>query len=256
MPPLTPETIKLFEGRAIDILIESYSNSTRILEVHGMSENQFISHDHTTSSDRTIVSSSISLTKMPVTLTVKTANTSVSKGECYVKVSLRVDRTIVASLLAGYITDTAPLIYPGGRIEDAIEGAGVQRSITGTNPGLGVEVSETVPTNVRWRLKSLRVQLVNDATVASRAVSLEITDGTNTVAKFGAANAQTAGTTWTYTFADVGTNIASISDQILIGIQSDLILLEGYTIKTSTNGLQAGDNFGAPQYVIEEWIQP
>ena len=35
----------------------------------------------------------------------------------------------------------------------------------------------------------------------------------------------------------------------------DLILLAGHRIRTSTSSLQAGDDWGAPQLLVEEWLE-
>jgi hypothetical protein len=80
-------------------------------------------------------------------------------------------------LLQGYVTDTSRLSFPGSPIRSSIEGPGVLRSITGTNPAANAEISETVPTNARWRVHAIRFTLVTDANVANREVALTLDDG-------------------------------------------------------------------------------
>src|SRR3990167_7266768 len=165
---LNIETIKPLGEKAIELFIESYSNSARTVQVRGLTKNEIVSGDHTTSGDRSLATSVIAITEMPISLTVRTAETSVSRGECYVKVSLRVEGAIVALLFSGYVTDAGTPAYPNGKTESSVEGPGLIRSITGTNPAAGVLISETVPTGARWRLIYLHTDIVVDATVISR----------------------------------------------------------------------------------------
>ena len=87
----------------------------------------------------------------------------------------------MATLLQGYITTNARLAWPGSPIMPSTAGAGRLRSITGTDPAAGVEISETVPTGVRWRLLSFAATFVTDGTVANRFPRLQIDDGANVI---------------------------------------------------------------------------
>jgi hypothetical protein len=130
------EEIKMVDEGGVDLLIESYSNSARIVQIRGLTAENVISHDHTTSGDRSLVSTVVPLTSIPVTLTARNAAVGVRRGECYVKVSLRVEGVVVALLMAGYVAETNQLAYPNGKIEGSLEGPGLIRSITGTNPAV------------------------------------------------------------------------------------------------------------------------
>jgi hypothetical protein len=44
-------------------------------------------------------------------------------------------------------------------------------------------------------------------------------------------------------------------NQFLLPVPRPLLLREGYRFGTSTSNLQAGDDYSAPQYVVEEWLQ-
>src|SRR3954467_4562200 len=85
----------------------------------------------------------------------------------------------LATLLQGYVTTNARLAWPGSPIQASTAGAGRLRSITGTDPAANVEISETVPAGVRWRILTLAATFATDATVASRVPALVIDDGTN-----------------------------------------------------------------------------
>ena len=253
---LKNEDVKILQQGSIDLLVESYSNSARVLQIRGMGKEQAISADIVTSSDRSLVSSVIDITDTPIFLTARTSATGVKRGELYVKVFLRVDGVIVALLMAGYVYDTSKIAYPGGQLEGSTEGPGLIRSITGTDPAAGVEISETVPTGARWRFISMKVTLVTDATVDDRVPTLNLTDGTNELTRFPAPTAHTASITKIYTFSSIGDVTSVISEGIVASTGIDIILSAGFMIKTFTRGLKAGDNYGAPQLLVEEWIEP
>lgn len=127
------------------------------------------------------------------------------------------------------------------------------RSITGSNPAAGAEVSETVPASARWNLLLFRDQLVTSAVVANRIPQLTIDDGTNTLLIIPpAAGTQAASTSFSYHWGNLGYGSNATNNGVQIGIPS-LVLGAGYRIRTLTSALDVGDDYAAPQYLIQEW---
>ncbi len=155
-------------------------------------------------------------------------------------------------LAQGYVTAD---LWPGGKYGDSVEGPGILRSVAGTNPAAGVEVIETVPTNARWRLRALRATLVTDGTVVTRTVNFIIDDGANTLLNFPGVTTQAQTLTRAYNVAEYGFQPAAVGTDIFFYIPFLVKLLQGWRIRTSTTNLQAGDNWGAPQMEVEEWIE-
>ena len=149
---------------------------------------------------------------------------------------------------------------PGG-------GEGYVRTVTGTNPAAGAEVAETVPTNVRWRLKTFTVVFVADANSGNRLTNLIVDDGATANRKWvGRTNINvTLSQTRTLVFQRgaqlPGTGFAAVTDtdSLLIGSQipqaSGILLVEGDRIRTATDGILAGDDYAAPIFEVEEWIE-
>ena len=129
------------------------------------------------------------------------------------------------------------------------------RSITGTNPDPGVEISETVPTRRRWRPQSIRIRLTTDATVANRNILLIIDDGTTPLTAITTTTPQTASKSINYYFSNIGAPEINTSPNHSLPFPP-LTLPSGYRIITATENLQAGDDFSAPQLLVEEWIDP
>lgn len=162
---------------------------------------------------------------------------------------------VLSTLAQGYLTATKRLAYPGSVVEDSLSGAGVLRSILGTDPAANVEISETVPTGARWRLQSLQASLVTDATAANRVPALYIDDGTNEVFRVSYPINQTASLTWVNTWIGVGGPQSGAGIGVMHAMPNNITLLAGYRLRTVTVALQATDNWGAPRLGVEEWLE-
>lgn len=129
------------------------------------------------------------------------------------------------------------------------------RSITGTDPAAGAEISEVVPDRRRWRILAVRFSLTTDATAADRIVHLHLDDGTSIFADVCVTTAHAASITKVYNFSNYGSTQLAPTTCLYIPLPP-LPLMPGYRIKTITDNLQAGDDFTAPQLLVEEWIDP
>jgi hypothetical protein len=181
------------------------------------------------------------------------------RGQLWVAVGLRRSAVSAADewavLLADYLVPGYFPSWPVGRIVHPAEGPGMIRSITGTDPAAGVEISETVPTNARWRVLGVRYALVTDANVATRTSHLIFDDGAAEVAKMTPEGNQVASVTVQYTYAHGARSGSIPSTGYLSMLPVTSLLSEGWRIRTSTTNMQVGDNYGAPQLWVEEWIE-
>ncbi len=142
--------------------------------------------------------------------------------------------------------DVSPTIqHPHGRI----------RSITGTDPAAGAEISETVPERRRWRILAFRFSLVTDDPVADRIVHLLLDDGTNIFADVCVTTAHQASVTKVYNFSNFGSTQLNPTNCLYIPLPP-LPLSPGFRIRTVTDLLEVTDDFSAPQLLVEEWIDP
>jgi hypothetical protein len=108
-----------------------------------------------------------------------------------------------------------------------------------------------------WWLLSVTVALVQAATQTPQPI-LIIDDGTTSIFEsFGSSAAQAVSTTCQYTWAgdvqltgQVGatTNVHSVAP-----LPQNLLLGPGYRIRTSTVGIGANSNYGAPSYYVIEF---
>lgn len=181
-------------------------------------------------------------------------------GQCFVTVQLALGAggaTIAHdTLLAGYVSAAVSIAWPGSPIASPIAPPGVGRVVIGSNPAAGAEISEVVPTGARWRLLSLRASLVTSAAVANRLPILIFDNGATTFAVAPAAAVQTASLTVTYYWSVYGALSAGVSTFTNAMLPDYIVLMTGFRIKTATSALDGADDWGAPTYEIEEWIEP
>ena len=163
--------------------------------------------------------------------------------------------TPLQPLFSGYVTATQRLGWPGSPLHSSTEGRGVLRSITGTNPAAGVEVSETVPTDARWHVLAFAVTLVTSAAAANRELSLTFDDGATVFARVPSGYTHIASLTRLYSAYIGAVRNAAAQDTTQTFPLPDLHLQGGYRIATATTNKQAGDDYGAPQLLVEEWIE-
>lgn len=187
------------------------------------------------------------------------ASGSANRGQCYVRAQVQRSTGTPAvklhNVVGGYLSDDYSPSFPYGKIEGPLEGSGALRSILGSDPAAGVEISETVPTGARWRLRAMRAVLTTDITIASRYPEIVVDDGTTVFFRSPSS---------ALIIADraIGVSVLSnanfnyaLSTDIDIQIPADLQLLAGWRVRTSTFGIVAGDNWAAPQMLVEEWIE-
>jgi hypothetical protein len=133
-----------------------------------------------------------------------------------------------------------------------IRGGGTLKVVAGGDPAAGAEVSDAVPAGKVWRLISVLLTLVTDANAANRRPHITIDDGTTVFYRRGSNATQAASLTQNYVFASEAQE-AAVRDLWVADPMPQLELLGGSRIKTVTVNKQAGDNYAAPQYYVEEF---
>jgi hypothetical protein len=181
-------------------------------------------------------------------------------GQCYVLIELGLGTgsqfVPLDVLVADVITAAHRVAWPGSPLRGPLEGAGAVRSIAGTTPGAGAEISETVPTGARWELLAFGATLTASAVVATRIPVLLIDDGTTQL--FGAAAVQTrtasGGTRFFWAAGapyTVVVNATTTPNALPVGVR----LPAAFRIRTTTISIDVGDQYSAVQYLVKEWIE-
>lgn len=216
---------------------------------------------HSPNSNRTIATSRFSIgSGWLLRLRIASTAGTPTNGQAFVWARICRGLTSVAqvngTIVANYVTANTDLFWPGGPVSSPLDGAGALRSITGTAPAAGAEISEVVPTGARWELLAFNALLTAGAAVASRFPNLAIDDGANIFGEITSQAATTAGNTNRLSFApglDALTAYANSNQSLPLPI--GLRLSAGFRIRTVTSNLQAADQYTAPQYLVREWLE-
>jgi hypothetical protein len=219
-----------------------------------------IEQPHTPNSNRTIATTTIALSEgWPLGFTVRASVGTPAGGAVWVLLELVRGQgnaaVVVETLGSGFVTANVPLQVPGSTNQAPTDGAGCLRSITGTTPGAGAEISETVPAGARWELLAFRAVLTTSATVAGRWPSLLLDDGANIYTNAGVedtvAASQTENCSWGQGVSKKASpSLQSEQGSLPVGIR----LGSGHRMRTATINLQVGDQYSAVQYLVREWI--
>jgi hypothetical protein len=193
-----------------------------------------------------------------LSISVTVAGAAVPRGGCYV--TLRVRRATggtameTAPLWQGYVASDQPNGWPWFASEAPVSGRGIFRNISGTDPAAGAEVLEAVPSGATWRLHALSVTLVTSAVAANRVPNLLASrSGGNAI--LGPASAVvTASLTRVLRYGEGLTGLSVANAHDVAPIALDELLRSGEFITTGTTAIDAGDNYGAPLYTVEEWL--
>lgn len=167
-----------------------------------------------------------------------------------------ISSNVAQVLCEGYVSNNQPLSWPTGVNSDSQNCVGNIRSITGTLPAAGANISETVPVGAKWRPISFQFTLTCAVAVANRFIILTLDDGTNIFGTFPVNLAVTASQVFTATFFTGSGSVTATVLEANISVFLGVLLPSGYRMRTAVSGLQAGDQLSAPQYLVEEWLIP
>lgn len=184
---------------------------------------------------------------------------SANRGQCYVRAQIQRSAGTPAiklhGVVGGYVTDDYSPSFPYGSTQGPLEGSGYLRHVTGTDPAVGGDVSELVPTGARWAVLSVAVNLAVDATVVNRYVGCDFYRATFYLTSVISTQAQVANSPRQYLFMpDVEHLYVAATAQEIIAIPQ-VSLAAGDEIAMYAVGMAAGDDFGAPDLYVEEWIE-
>lgn len=194
-----------------------------------------------------------------LSMTVSGGNAS-GPGMTFVRVSL-IRGTVVLNALSqtlveGYVTGFCSLCWPWSPLTPSTNGRGNIRSITGTTPGAGQQINESVPLNALWRLISFGFGFSASAAAGTRIVMLTIYDGANNVLFISGPSGLnlTSGNGINFYFADGITTASALNGVANVCLPRELYLRPGWSIRSSVSNIDAGDVWNPVYYLVEEWI--
>lgn len=181
-------------------------------------------------------------------------------GQTYVMVQLVRGLTANAPqlgmLASDYITSQQCVCWPGSQPKSSTEGEPYVRTIVGTQPAVGVEIAETVPTGARWELIAFSAFLTKSA-ILGGPMQLRRANGANLAWQAICSHNHNAGAAITYVFAQGWSTVIAGppgSGTSNSTIPNTSLLTAGDVLRTSLIN-DAGDQWSAPILTVREWLE-
>lgn len=219
------------------------------------------SRTHTPNTDRTLKQTIEKLgTGYLLNVLVRVTSGTPQRGQTFVQIELvrgqATSGDLVGMLAGGDVTARQGIAWPGSDVRSSLDGPGALRSIVGTTPAVGVDISETVPTGARWELLSFAYLFTASAVAGSRELLLVIDDGANVlysspIQAFVTANQVRP----VYRIPGLAVPFIDINNRFTSPLPVGLQLGAGYRVRTSTSGGDVGDVYAAPIYQVREWLE-
>lgn len=197
-------------------------------------------------------------------LVIGAITAAIQPGEVYVRADVvrGTGATIVlGTLIAGYVGSWGGRAWPGTPLQMPSDGRGrIRTLVAGVFPA-GVEASLRIDNGVRWRVISVVGILQTSAVVATRNISLALEDPPNALWYGQTSIAQLAGTAIVHVWGagvDHGFAAGQVVAQGSIPHEAYLTGINGFGANqmiTSTNNMQAGDQWLSLKARVEEWVE-
>lgn len=162
---------------------------------------------------------------------------------------------IFLPLFSDYVTTLIVPGWPGGRAISPVEGPGQIASVQQANPGAGADWTFTVPNFARMRFQSFNAVLTASAAVANRQVNIIVDDGANIVWQHDVGTNITAGQTASISGTGTNATVGLTTTELFVVLPPGLVLTQAMRIRSATTGIQAGDQWSAIFFLVEEWLE-
>lgn len=220
--------------------------------------------DHTPNTDRSAKSDDFPLSGLTIlNLQVTVIAGAPVLGQTFVLMQLirgvGTAALVLGTIASGYVSPARAVGWPGSPLESTLDSGGYYRTITGTTPAAGAEITETCPTGARWDVVSVNTSLVPVIDHNPRICALSFnTGGTYSFAAWprAAYNADRQ-LQWIFSQSpELSDILFKTRTEANVPICQPSTLLAGDFFQTSTDGLIAGDQFNPPTYLVREWLEP
>lgn len=257
LPFLTREMLKFGNKAKFELQVVAYSSVTWPVEMVGVTREGIIKFDVSHTGDNSEDVLTFQIPDIPISLTLFTDNSAVERGEYYASVYLLINGERVYKLCSGYVSKQSGINFPQTHDESELANGGLYKGHQGANPAAGAEIAEGVPSNEHWILKGVRLSLATDSNVADRTVHLKIpVCGSTVQLDVFSSVVQPADTTYVYNFAPYPHISDTFNDDnVLVSLPPDLHSSLGRTFATVTENKQAGDDYTAPIFYVEQYFE-
>ncbi len=158
-------------------------------------------------------------------------------------------------LFSDYTTQNHVIGWPGSPMKYPTEGPGRIAPFTQLAPAIGTDWIVTVPNGVRWRVQSIATALATSATVGNRIPRVQH-QGLGAFKTWQAPPSVVipASSVVDVVMASGQGTLNTDGATVTIALPTPFIVGAGDTIRVSTVGLLAGDQWGSINIMLEAWL--
>ncbi|HKV99980.1 MAG TPA: hypothetical protein VJN96_09150 [Vicinamibacterales bacterium] len=218
---------------------------------------------HTPNTDRTAASSDMPLSGTTLlNARVIVSSGTPKNGETYVELQMirgiGPAAIVLGTVLAGYVTATSALGWPGSPIANSLEGPGANKTYLVTPQAPGVNWAYDVPSNTRQELLAIAALLSTDATVAARVPRLVFDIAGNNVGEAIHPNSTPASSTTLYSWMQgmMQPSPLAVAGHSVTALPQRFLLSFGDHVLAAVTNLQAGDQWSSIFVCVREWLEP
>lgn len=255
LPFLTRKMLSFEHATAFSLVVRVKADGADPLRIRGATREGLFTFRVIPDANYQLTESTFGLPDIPLWISVVDPENQYIQGKCFVSISLAVNGDIVQQLVSSYVSGNHWASWPLTMNEYGRPTPAQIITYNSSNPDAGAQHSFGPPGNTLWLLKALRFSLVTDATVANRVVHIVFSTGGFSTIDCISATAQAASLTRSYScYPGISGGAAADDNDIIIPIPAGLILGGGDKIKTTITGGVAGDDWGAAQAFVEQYI--
>lgn len=251
----TRKMLSFEHGLVFSIQIRTQASVADVLTIRGMTREGVFTFRHTTVADGAVQTATFRIPDIPIMVSVVDEGGIFNQGDVFATLTLTAENGRLFELCSGLVYTEKSISYPATNSIDPMPGRGRIKVITGTDRAAGNEIVESVPAGRIWRPMGINFTLVAAAAAASRRVHIRFNDGGSWDLDCFSSIDQIISETKSYSGMPIGAvPDETDADKIIIPIPDNLYLPEAFRIMTRTSNLNAGDNFGAPTMLVEEFL--
>ena len=257
LPFLTRRMVDFEQGAVFSIIVDLIAQSTQAIVLTGLTKAGIFTYRIVPVDVGNLETFTFGIPDIPIILSITIPPVGDPTAVNFVTAYLGINTNRIALLCQGTVSAYFGISWPNQHPPTAAQSQGEVARVTGINQAAGDEISDTVPTNQTWELLGILFTLVASSDAASRTVSIQIAQDLPLRFIRAAGTAQTASQTISYSFIPGGTTGVTVANNAQeVAIPTGIILPPEATIISATTNLQAGDNFGAPIYVVRRIYHP
>lgn len=252
-PFLTRDMLKFGRSSKLEIQLATMCAVTKTVTCRFITREGQQAFSFTNNGGGVDQSTNFTISEIPIFLALVTDDGSIQQGDCYAVARLLINGQLVYTFCAGYVSRHRPVCWPISGNESAVPGRGGIRTVPGNDPAAGAEITHTVPNGQLWKLLAMSFQLVTDATAGNRVPHINFNMPSGPQINVWYTSSQATNLTRNYSAYITAQPLTAAGDNdLLIGLPQDLYLPGNTIITTETLALSAGDNYGAPAFLVEQ----